>query len=121
MNRETKSVTTPQGHAIVLHTYITGRDRRALAAIFLNKDVSFDMETENIKGFDASLIDKAQDLAFNTVVVSFDGHKNGDIVDGKTFSVVDAILDLPDADTKFIVNAVNEVTTDKEFEKKKVQ
>lgn len=121
MNRETKTIQTPSGKTIVLNSYITGRERRALTNVYLSGGLNFDFTGENVKGLDAALVDKAQDLAFRTVIVSFDGHKDGDTVDGKQFSIVDAILDLHDADTQFIIKAVNEVTTDKSFAEKKTQ
>jgi hypothetical protein len=121
MNRETKTIKTPTGHEVVLNAYVTGRERRALTNVYLSGGLDFNFDSKNVKGLDATLIDKAQNLAWNTVVVSFNGKKDGDVFEGKAFSIVDAILDLPDVDTQFIIKAVNEITSDKDFEQKKTQ
>lgn len=122
MQRDTKIIQTPvEKHEVVLNAYITGRERRALTNVYLQGGLNFDFEGQNVKGLDAKLADKAQDLAWKTVIVSIDGHKDGDIVNGQPYSIVDAVLDMRDQDHQFVVKAVNEVTADAKFEQKKTQ
>lgn len=115
MERETKIVTSPSGNKIELKTYITGREKRELTNIYFESKIDYNAETKDVKGFNAAIVDKAQDLAFRLIIVSIDGKKDG--ADG--FSVVSAILDMRSADYEFIVAEVNKVTEDKGFEQKK--
>lgn len=115
MEREIKTVTTPSGHKVELKSYITGREKRELTNIYFQSKIDYNAETKDVKGFNAEIVDKAQDLAFRLIIVSFDGKKDG--VDG--FSVVNAILDMRSADYEFVVAQVNKVTEDKDFEQKK--
>ena len=110
-NRETYTVKTPvSNQEVVLKTYITGREKRALVNIFLSGDVSFDAAGKNVSGLKGDLVDKAENLALATVVVS---------VDGKADNVVDAILDMNYADYAFVKAEVEKITADKRFEEKK--
>lgn len=118
--RETKFFTTPVGkNKIEVKTYITGREKRAIVGAYLNKGLDYNAGTEDIKGINASVVDDAQNITINTIIVSVDGNKNGDIVADKSFSVVDAVLDMHATDFDFIINELNEVTKDKDFEQKK--
>ena len=116
MERETKTIILPITKIeIEINTYVTGREKRALTNLYLGGNLDYDMDNQKVKGLNMEIVDKAQDLAWKTVVVSFGGKKEGE--DG--FSIVDAILDLRAGDYQFVVDAVNEITTDKSFEKKK--
>jgi len=112
MNRETKMITTPGGNQIELKTYITGREERELQQVYLSKmtDISGDQKP----AVTSETIIQAQNKAWEMVIVSINGHKNGDNVkDGDTavvFSIVEAILDMPNSETAFIKQAVDEVT-----------
>jgi hypothetical protein len=115
--RETKEVITPvEKHTLVLNTYITGREKRQLQNVYLEgKGIDFNADQKTVTGLRADLVDKATDLAWRIIVVSFDGKKDG--VDG--FNVVDAILDLRAEDYNFVVATVNDTVTDKDFQEKK--
>ncbi len=124
MPRETITITTPQDkHALVLHSYITGREQRALTNIFLQNMADFSVNPHeqdfNVKKVNPMLVDEADNLAWKTVVVSIDGHKDGDVItegtEQKTFSVVDAILDMKLADYTFVVDKVKDITQAKDF------
>lgn len=122
MNRETKTFTTPIGkQEVVINAWLTGREKRELTNIFLRGDLKFNTESNNVSGIDFSLVDKEQDLAWKLVVVSIDGKKDGDIVDDKPFSVVEAILDMRSEDYDEVVRQVNGVKGDAAFEKKRNQ
>ena len=123
MERETKKVTTPVSKQVVeIKTYITGREKREITNSFMHGDIKYNVKENDISGFKLNSMDVQQDVAFKTIVVSVDGHKYGDSVgEGdslKLFSIVDAILDMRDADYKFVVDSINEVTNGTITEKK---
>lgn len=119
MQRETKTIQTPSGHKVELYTYITGREKRAIVGSYLNSGIDFDSSNEKIKGINAKMIDEAQNVTINSIIVSVNGHRNGDDINGKAFSVVDAVLDMHATDYEFVINELNEITKDKNFEQKK--
>lgn len=117
MDRETIKIITPVSKdEIVIKAYLTGREKRALTNVYLeNKNLSYDVATEKVAGIDYSIIDKAQDLALRTIIISFNGKQDG--IDG--FSIVDAVLDLRSQDSDFVIEKINGITADKEFAEKK--
>lgn len=120
MDRETKKVTTPHGkQEIELKTYITGGEKRAIQVASVQEAT---LEAGNqIKGLKLKeAIGAAEDAAFRIIVVSIDGKKDGDMVDGKPFFIVGEILNMREADYKFILRSLNEITRDGDFEEKKI-
>lgn len=118
-SRETKDITTPGGHVIVLNTYITGHEKRALQYPYFKEAADFKPEILAEKGKAGAIFEATQDLALKTVIVSVDGKKDGDAVEGGTFSVVGFVLNLPSRESSFIIKAINDVTSDREFEAEK--
>lgn len=108
MERETKEIVTPLGqNKIVIKAWLTGRERRAIRSVLL-EGVSFSAtsnEEENATpdyNFQGSALDKMQDKALETVVVS---------VDGKTENVLDILLDeLKEQDFEFVLAEIDKVT-----------
>ena len=120
MERETKIVKTPiSKQEIVLKTYLIGKEKRALTSIFLKGGLSFNMETKGVQGLKSDMYEDAENLLLRTVIVSVDGHKDGEVVDGKPLNLLDVILDMRAEDYQFIVNEVNKISNDTEFEQKK--
>ena len=116
MERETKTIVTPIGkNQIVILTYLTGREKRLLTNIYLEEKLNYDSENKRVEGISPAAINRAQDVAWKTVIQSFDGKKDG----VNDFSVVNAVLDLRSEDYNFVVKEVNDITADKEFEQKK--
>lgn len=116
MNRETKAIKTPvSAHEIVILTYLTGREKRTLTNVYLDEKLNYDAESKKVEGISPASINRAQDVAWKTVIVSFDGKKDGE----NGFSVVDAVLDLRSEDYNFVVAEVNAITSDKDFDQKK--
>ena len=104
MERETYTVTTPSGkHNVTLKTYITGREKRSLTNVFLNGDLQFSASGADIKGLKGGLVEQAEDLGFNTVIVS---------IDGQSANIVETVLNMHAQDYEFIVKEVNKVTSD---------
>ncbi len=105
MNRETIKFETPVGkQQIEIKTYITGREKRDLTNIYLSGDINFNTESQNI-------VDKAQDLALQLIVVSIDGNIEG---------IVESILNMRSEDYDFIVKKVDEIQRGTSAEKKTI-
>jgi hypothetical protein len=107
-DRPQKTITTPSGSVIVLKEYLTGREKRALTNIFIGKGLS--VSESGVQGLDASVINAGQDLAFTTIIVS---------IDGNTENIVERVLDMRSSDYEAVVKAINEITGDADFAKKK--
>lgn len=123
MDRETKVITTPHSNIpVVVYTYITGREKRQLLNVYLNGgNIGFDPDEKKVTGLRGELVQQSTDLAWRTLIVSFNGNKDGDVLaDGTKFDVVEAILDLRSQDYNFIVEEINKLTSDDDFEKKKM-
>lgn len=111
MNRETTTITTPHSNQqVVLNTYLTGREKRQLQNIFLQGNLQFNAESNNVTGINYALVDKEQDLAWQLVIVS---------IDGSNEDIVNKVLDMRAGDYDFIVTHVNKVKADTSFEEKK--
>lgn len=107
MERETTKITTPDSKQVIeLKTYLIGREKRALQNVFLGENLSIATDGASMTGIDAKTIEKAQELAWQTVIVSIDG-----VTDTSTF--VETILNMKGQDYDFIVAAVNKLTTEK--------
>lgn len=110
MDRETKTIITPlSAQKVEVKTYLIGREKRSLQNILIGKNISISADGENVSGFDASTLEQRENLAWKLIVVSIDGHKDGDTIEGKDtpFSVVDTILDMRADDYSFIVSEIN--------------
>src|ERR1700709_1108763 len=98
-DRETKEITTPKGHKLVVYTYITGQEYQALRAPYLKKAEEFPSESIDEKGLRAALMESIENLTLKTLVASFDGKTDGE--DG--FDLLSAILTLPSSEFKFVI------------------
>ena len=105
---ESKIIITPiSKQKVEIKSWITGREKRELRSIFL-KEMNFGMaggEAE-IKEMKGDIVDKAEDKAIETVIVS---------VDGKKENVVDSILAMNSKDSDFVIAEVNKITKDTDF------
>lgn len=110
MERETKSITTPSGTEVVLNTYINGREKRDINSASMGANVSISPDG-TISGVDGAMISRRQDAAISAVVVSVAGSKE---------NILNTVLDLKASDYDAVIEAVNEVTGDADFAKKKV-
>lgn len=107
MPRETTKITTPiSKQTLELKTYLIGREKRALQNVFLSTNLSVSLEGGNMTGIDAKTVEKAQELAWQTVIVSID-----ESTDANTF--VETILNMRGEDYDFVVAEVNKITTEK--------
>lgn len=100
MQRETQEIITPIGkNKVVLNQYITGKEKRSLRNIYFRTDIN-----------DTEKFNSSQDEAVRMVVVS---------IDGKSDNVVDGVLSLNVKDNKFVMDAIDAVTSDKITSEKK--
>jgi len=116
MERETKKITLPSGVELELLAYITGRERRKFQGAYLDAGLSVDPTTGALIGMGAAAISKAENLTWNTVIVSLGGKKVGD----EGFDVVEAVLDLRSDDYDVLVSEVNKLTSPAKTEEKKM-
>lgn len=121
MERETITIETPvDKHVVVLKAYVTGREQRSLSNILVkgmkNMKVSTAGQDINVPEVDTNLLDQAEDEGWRIVIVSVDGHKDGEDVGGKPFSIVDAVLDMKIKDYEAVKTKVTEITQDRQFE-----
>lgn len=109
--RETKTITTPvDGKVLVIKTYVTGREMRAIENIFVT-GADIDPVTQQAKhAITGETADQAQDKLIETVVVS---------VDGSAENVVNTILDFKKPDYDFVIKEIQAVSRGSEFADKK--
>lgn len=108
---ENITFTTPGNYTVVLHPFITGRQKRYIMGAFLD-----DVELTNVGGtqtfsVNASKASMAQDRAIEAVVISVDGP---DV--NKDKSILDQVLDLPALDSDAVMAKIDEITGDKKKE-----
>lgn len=114
--RETKSVVTPVGKdTVVLNSWITGREKRAISQVYLD-GASFDASVTDKDGglkttvFKGDLVNKAQDASILAVVVSINDKKE---------DIVNTLLDMRAEDYEFVINEINKITSPKDEEELK--
>lgn len=103
-DRATKEITTPGGHKAVLKTYVTGAEKREIDNVFINAS-KVHVEANNPSATVgennmADLVNKAEDVAIEKIVVSIDGDEK---------EIVKRLLDLPSADSDSIIREVEKV------------
>jgi hypothetical protein len=104
MPRETKTITTPGGHSIVLRSYLTGREANQLKEL-LFADLKLNIEDVRdgkmaVEDIPASFLVKQEEKAIELLVVS---------VDGVTENAAQAVLDFPSADYDAVLKAINAI------------
>jgi len=103
-DRETRTVTTPGGHTVVLRSYLTGREANELRQV-LYADLKLNMEDVQsgkiaIDEIPASFIVNQEQRAIEILVVS---------VDGVTENAAQTLLDFPEDEYNAVVAVVNEI------------
>lgn len=74
MEREIKTIKTPNGHEVEMYTYITGREMRDIQNIFLEKTtMSVKGKQAEMSAIPANLSSRAEDKTISLLVVSVDG------------------------------------------------
>lgn len=110
--RETKEITTINGHKIVMHTYITGFEKRAISeALFSEASMNPNGNEMIVSGLKGNAVFKSENEALRLIIVS---------VDGSTEDIVTKVLSLRSEDADDVLKAINEVTEGKKKEIKTV-
>ena len=104
MERETKAITTPAGHNVVLRSYLTGREANELKSV-LFADLKLNVEDVQsgkiaIGDIPASFLVKQEEKAIELLIVAVD-----DMIENASQKV----LDFPEADYQAVVEAVNAI------------
>lgn len=112
MERETKTITTTNGHTCKLYSYITGREQRevdniSLSQIEIVKDPSGSIKQQKL---DPSIIRETEDALLRLLVVELDGQSD---------NLTDRLLDLRSVDYAEILAAADAIATGKDFETRK--
>lgn len=106
-NRELITIKTPIGGVdVVLKAWLTGREKRDINSV-LFQDTEFNDGKYSISG---SKLTAVKDAAIRNVVVS---------VNGVTEDILNILLDMRSEDYDFIVNKVDELTSEKKDEELK--
>ncbi|MGY3406097.1 hypothetical protein ACVWZV_002210 [Bradyrhizobium sp. GM5.1] len=110
-DRATRSLSTKNGHQVVLFTYMTGGEFEQVQDVFLKKMEVGRIErgadgaaSAQFSGVSASMATESGHLSIKTMVVS---------VDGKTDNVLAEVLKLPVIDYREVLAAIEEATGDK--------
>ena len=102
--RETKNIVTPGNHAVVLRTYLTGKESSALKAIMFSelKISPSDASTGKVVLGDmpATFLVSQENKALEYLVVS---------VDGDASAPVEKLGDLPEADYNAVLAEVQKI------------
>ena len=123
--RATREVKITGEHTLVLHDYITGRDKREIEGVFLKDDsMRRSANASDLKNKDAGSVEmvgmkgttqfEAENKALELVVKEIKTSDGAIITDRK--QVVDFILDLPVEAYEEVIKAVNEITEPKKAE-----
>ncbi len=108
------------GDKVVINSYITGGEDVALTRFYLKSNEELDQNSLKEKGQKSTIFEETQKLAFKFVIVSINGKKDGEKdAEGKRFSVVDYVMNLRRSDYQFLIQKINEVTRDQEFQTEK--
>jgi hypothetical protein len=102
--RETKEITTPLGHKVVLRSYLTGREANELKAVMFSA-VKMNMDDVQsgkigVGEVPGTFLVEQEKKALDILLVSLDGDTN---------APVDKLLDLPSTEYDAVVKAVNEI------------
>src|SRR5258708_30048084 len=102
--RETKTITTPGGHTVVLRTYLTGREANELKAVMFSA-LKMNMEDAqsgkvNVSDVPGTFLVEQETKALGFLVVSVDCDAN---------VPVDKLLDLPATESEAVVTEVNKI------------
>jgi alpha-D-ribose 1-methylphosphonate 5-triphosphate synthase subunit PhnG len=117
--RPTKTITLEKsGASVTVYEYITGRDKRAIEAIYLNEaemttsrrvgEKDANVQVAGVKGTVNELM---QDAAFKVVIKSLTPVDGEEMTDPK--KILDFVLDSHESDLAQLIREVNEITDPK--------
>ena len=102
--RETKTITTPGGHQVMLYTYLTGREANQIKATMYG---ALKMNLEDAQAGKVSVSDvpgtfiaEQEQKALGFLLVS---------IDGDATAAVEKLLDLPSTEYEAVIKEVNAI------------
>jgi hypothetical protein len=103
-DRETREITTPGGHKVVLNAYLTGREANELKAVMFSA-LKMNMEDAqsgkvNVGDVPGTFLMDQEKKALGFLLVS---------IDGETQDVVDKLLDFPSTEYDAVIKEVNAI------------
>jgi len=103
--RETKTITTPGGHSVVLKAYLTGREANELKSVMFSA-LKMNMEDAqsgkvNIGDVPGTFLVDQEQKAMSLLLVSFDGSAE---------NALERLLDLPSAEYDAVKAEVDKIT-----------
>lgn len=96
--RETRELTTPNGHKVVIKTYLTARELRAVEAVYATGASISPDRPVTVEG---SVMYKAQDELLKQALVS---------VNGVSENCSEKLLDLRKSDFDFVLGEVDKIS-----------
>lgn len=109
MERETKKIITPiDKQEVVIKSWLTGGEKRDITNSLIN-GIKMDSSGTTDINMTSDLVNKSQDTALETIIVS---------VDGKEEDVLKRVLDMKSKDFDFVVTEINKITASEDELKK---
>ena len=110
MERQTKTIKLPiTGFTVEYYSYITAGEKREVTEI-LTSSISADMQGQAKGEIALSTVYKANDKAIELLIKS---------LNGSTENVLSQIKDLPASDYDVLLEAVNAISNDTQYQQKK--
>ena len=105
MERETRTIQTPEGKDLVLKTYLTARERNSIRDVFLKSakiNIGADAEAEKGMSLDGSVMTESQNVMVSLVVTKYGEYTNPD-------AILNNLLDGNPAEYDFVVAEAGKV------------
>lgn len=94
MNRETKTLQTPEGKELIIKSFLSARERNQIRNVYLS-GMKIDMGAGGqVKEMDGSLLETAEKKLIEVTIVSYDGGSE---------NVLDMLLDSAPSEYDFVV------------------
>lgn len=97
--RTTKEITTPGGNKVVINDYLSGGEMRKVQAVMAEGMSASDFTKTGGPDFKASSLFKAQELALEFLLISFNGMS-------KTESL-ETLMSLPASELEFVMSEID--------------
>lgn len=104
--RPTKTFTPEKTNDVyVIKTYATAQEKRDVQDLYLASIATLPEDQRNLN---SKIYSKLQDASIEMMLVSINGHKDGDIVDEKPFDTLAFLLQLPSDQFDAIFDEIKE-------------
>jgi hypothetical protein len=100
---------TVGAHEFKIKSYLTGREKRDVTSVYIEKGVN--IQSGGMNSVAVETINKAQDLALNTLIVEIDG--------AAVANPAEFVLNLPSNESDIVIAEINKIVTPPNAEEKK--